>query len=87
MDKEDNKVTSLEQDLPPSRLAVYTQSREEESGSSSDEQDDAEGILKVFCPVKHANFSAASSMVRKDYNREIGAMIQSEIEDGEPIGT
>ncbi|EKX37946.1 hypothetical protein GUITHDRAFT_115918 [Guillardia theta CCMP2712] len=78
MHKDDKETAKVMQESTPCRLAVYSQRREEESGSSSDEQDDSEGVLEVFCPRKHANLSPKSSMARKDYNREIGAMIQSE---------
>ena len=74
------------EDTRPTRLAVFSNRHEEEGSSSSDEQEEVRpaGKLKVFCPIMHAHFSRTSSMVRRNYNREIGALLQSEI-DGKNI--
>mmetsp|Transcript_26753 Transcript_26753/g.87662 ORF Transcript_26753/g.87662 Transcript_26753/m.87662 type:complete len:99 (-) Transcript_26753:73-369(-) len=84
IEEEPNMERELE-DAPSTRLAVFS-NRHEEDSSSSDEREEVRpaGKLKVFCPIMHAHFSRTSSMVRRNYNREIGALLQSEI-DGKTI--
>eukprot|EP00960_Hanusia_phi_P016306 480717-Hanusia_phi.AAC.1 len=63
----------------PARPAGHCKVAEDSSSSSDEQEEFQQGKLKVYSASKHANFSKTSSMVRREYNREIGAMIQLEL--------